>query len=55
MANGVPCEQCGWTQTAHDFPKMYPQCDHEYVPQCGLKLAPACQDIPSETPDKEEV
>jgi hypothetical protein len=36
--NGIPCERCGWTETAHDlahlFPDLYPQCAHEYVSQC---------------------
>jgi hypothetical protein len=34
MANGVPCSKCGWTETAHEFPKHYPATRrHKYVPQ----------------------
>jgi hypothetical protein len=34
--NGIPCERCGWTETAHAFKEEYPAaCDH-YVPEKHL-------------------
>jgi hypothetical protein len=44
MANGVPCEICAWTETAHDMAvkykkkKWYRQCLHKYRPQSGKRL-----------------
>jgi hypothetical protein len=34
---GIPCEKCGWNQTTHEFPELYPQCAHRYVPAKHLK------------------
>jgi hypothetical protein len=37
--NGIPCEKCGWSETPHEFPALYPQCRHKYVPAKHLKEA----------------
>jgi hypothetical protein len=34
---GIPCERCGWNETTHEFPELYPQCAHKYVPERHLK------------------
>jgi hypothetical protein len=42
--NGIPCEWCGWTETAHEFPDLYPQCRHKYVP-AKWSAVTACKGI----------
>jgi hypothetical protein len=34
---GIPCEKCGWSETTHEFPDLYPQCAHKYVPERHLR------------------
>jgi hypothetical protein len=34
---GIPCERCGWNETAHQFPDDYRMCDHKYVPEKHLR------------------
>jgi hypothetical protein len=36
--NGIPCQRCGWTETAHDVAtdEQYWWCLHPYAPECHL-------------------
>jgi hypothetical protein len=34
--NGIPCERCGWTETAHAFREEYPAACDRYVPEKHL-------------------
>jgi hypothetical protein len=34
--NGIPCERCGWTETAHAFKEEYPAACDRYVPERHL-------------------